>query len=391
MAVTAYDPTYTPPQGATLNEYGFWVLPSGDFAPGQEAALQQYQMGGSTSAQKGATVGAVQTDPSGKKYELVDGQKWYLPPGGDGPNATGGLIHGHSQWNPQTGEWDSPISWGNVLGMVAAGIITAGAADALLASTPALATDAAASGLPASAETATAGGVGIGETGATTGLASGAGLPGAVAAPVTGAAADAGAFDAAGNFIGDSTVAGEAAGGASTLSKIGSLLGPAASGIGAATTAAGNNALTQEKLGLDANQQNISGQSAFEQELMARAKLEQSQRANAGADVYRESFTTGGPGGTGPAVSPFNPAGSPKESPQYLSTLKAVGDQGAATLAKPAQYATTGMPTLAPYTPINPANVQGATNTAPSTLQQVGNWLAPGLTVAQKIAQLYGG
>lgn len=147
---------YTPPPGATQNAYGYWILPSGDFAPGQDMSRQ---MGGATPAQAAATGGPVQTDASGKQYRLIDGRKWYLPPmtGLTGAADTGGgLIHGRMQWNPETGQYDTPVDWGKILTMVTAGIITAGAADAALASAPALAATAPA-GASASAATAGAG------------------------------------------------------------------------------------------------------------------------------------------------------------------------------------------------------------------------------------------
>jgi hypothetical protein len=174
---TPKDPSYRPPPGATLNEYGYWVLPSGDFAPGQDMSGQ---MAGATPAQQAATGGPVQTDAAGKPYRVIDGKKWYLPPmQGNTGDQGGGLIHGRAQWNPETGQYDTPLDWGKILSMVAAGVITAGVANAALASTPELAATA-----PAGASASTA----VPATAATT------------------AASDGSAFDAAGNFIGPTTV-----------------------------------------------------------------------------------------------------------------------------------------------------------------------------------------
>jgi len=170
----------------------------------------------------------------------------------------------------------------------------------------------------------------------------------------------------------------------STLNKLGSLAGEVGKGIGAVGTANGQNRLDQEHLGLTANQQNISGQSAFEQELMARAKEDAAQRTQALKDSYRNSYAQN------PRVSPFDPAGAPKLSAGYTGSLAALADQASKKLATVSPYDTNGMPTLKPYTPINPADVQGATNTAPSTLSQVGQFVGPALTVAQRIAQLSG-
>lgn len=178
-------PTFIPPPGATQNEYGYWILPNGDFAPGQDMSGQ---MGGATPAQRAATPGPVQTDATGKPYRLVSGQKWYLPPmGGPTGDLGGGLIHGRTQWNPQTGAYDTPLDWGKILSMVAAGIITAGAADAILSSTPALA----ATAPPGASASAAASSTAASST---------------AAASTTAADVGGGAFDAAGTFVGPSTV-----------------------------------------------------------------------------------------------------------------------------------------------------------------------------------------
>ncbi len=140
-------------------------------------------------------------DASGKPYwKLASGKKSYIPPIvamqerddpkllawaksqgfsiGTNPDGTtaiktnapgGGLIHNRGTWNSQTGKYDQGINWGNI---AALGI---GAAIAAPFVVGAVAGGAAGGGA--------AGGVGVGETGATVGLASGAGLPGAVAAP----------------------------------------------------------------------------------------------------------------------------------------------------------------------------------------------------------------
>ncbi len=234
-------------------------------------------------------------------------------------------------------------------------------------------------------------------------LAGGAGTGLGVGADVAGT----GAFDAAGNFIGDSTLVGGVDGvssavgtlgsAGSTASKIAALLKAGGAGIGAATSAAGANRNTQENAGLTANAQNITGQSAFENELMARAKEEATQRSTANKDVYRNSVTQN------PRVSPFDPVGAPKYSDQYKATEANLGAQGAAKLATPAAYDTSKMPALAPYTPIAPNNVQGATGTAPTALEKIGNIASPAMsilgataggkspTTAELIAQLFGG
>jgi hypothetical protein len=264
-----------------------------------------------------------------------------------------------------------------------------------------------AAALPGAGTALGAAGLGGVEAGATAGLGAMA-LPGAgtaldagTAASIAGAAGD-GAFDATGNFIGESSIPGAtgsfdaadaaatAAGGSSlgktlgkSLGTFGDLAGSVGQAIGKSNTAAGQNRLNQENLGLSANAQNITGQSAFEQELMNRAKEEDVQRGKALKDVYRSSYNAN------PRVSPFDPAGAPKYSPQYLSVAQALADQGQGTLANSAQYATTSMPALKPYNPIDPKDVQGATNTEQGTASKIADYLGPGLSTAQLIAKLW--
>jgi hypothetical protein len=267
-----------------------------------------------------------------------------------------------------------------------------------------------ATALPGAMATLPAVGLGGVEAGAAAGLGAAA-LPGAgtaldaggTLASVGAAAGDAGAFDAAGNFIGESSIPGAtgsfdaadaaatAAGGSGLgkalgkgLGTFGDIAGSVGQAIGKANTAAGNNRLNQEDAGLKANAQNITGQSAFEQELMNRAKEEDVQRLKAGKDVYRASYNAN------PRVSPFDPAGAPVYSKQYLDSAQGLADQGASTLAKPAQYATSSMPALNPYTPIDPKNVARDTNTEQGTLSKIGDYVGPAMSTAQLIAKLWG-
>ena len=48
----------------------------------------------------------------------------------------GGLFTNRGTWNSQTGAWDQGVNWGNVLSMVAAGVITAGVADEIMGAAP---------------------------------------------------------------------------------------------------------------------------------------------------------------------------------------------------------------------------------------------------------------
>lgn len=177
-----------------------------------------------------------------------------------------------------------------------------------------------------------------------------------------GAAAGAGAGTAA---IGPGLPAvvgtGSAAVGTGTgLATTGSLLSMGGKAIGAATTAAGNNRLNQQVL-------NTQGQSAFESELMNRAKLEQDQRSSALRDVYRNSYAQN------PGQSPYDTKGPAPYSPEYLATLAAQSAQGQQVLKTPAQYATGALPPLAPTTTAKDKK---------SMLEQIGTWAGPAMTIA---------
>jgi hypothetical protein len=208
-----------------------------------------------------------------------------------------------------------------------------------------------------------------------------------------GASAAAGGAEAAGGVLPSTTIgsgfipaiagtvpsgavgAAEAAGGGSLLSSIGgalkggstlsNILGGAGSAIGKADTASQNNDLLR-------GAQNIEGTSAFENELMNRAKEEAAQRNTALKDVYLASYANN------PPASPYDVTGGPKYSSTYLNTINNLSGQGASVLANPAQYATANQPKLQPYTPIQP-----------STLQKAGDWLSPGLTIGSQILKAF--
>lgn len=246
-------------------------------------------------------------------------------------------------------------------------------------------------------------GLGLAGVGPMAGLFGGAGAAGAAGAAVpemtvasSGVPAiAAGTSLGVGGLAGGAGAAGAAAGGAGTIqaigsalkggSKLSSLLGAAGTGIGDAATAAGNNALDQEKLALQANQENISGNSAFENALLGRSQEEDKQRADALKNMYRASFAAN------PRVSPFDPSGGPNLSPAYMAALKNLESQGSTMLSGPAKYQMSTAPDLTPYKPINIADVQGATNTKPGTLQKIGNIVGPALSIGSKIVPMFGG
>jgi hypothetical protein len=258
------------------------------------------------------------------------------------------------------------------------------------AATAGLGASAAAGTLGSAAAGSTAMGLGAGSAAAGAGtLAStqiGTGMVGsAEAGAVPTGMGGAGAFDAAGNFVGDSTVGG--GNGAGTMSRIARGAQAArgiAGGINAATEAAAAGRATQQNAGLTANGQNIQGQSAFESELLARSREEDSQRKEDLKNVYRSSVAQN------PHVSPFSRSGAPKYSQQYMDTIGAVAGQGADRLKTGPAYSTNNMPALRPYTPINPADVRGATGTNPSTLERVGQYVGPALSTYATLAQIYG-
>lgn len=387
------DTTYQAPEGATLQDNGIWIMPNGDFAPGQEAVLQQFQQGGA-SAPQAAAMKEQETffDPQKKlAYQVHGGKKFYLSPGGPTPEGGGGLVHGRLEWDPEKGEFVSHYDMGKIMSYVAAGILTAGAADAIMGGAAAGAGAAGSAGATeagtGAAAAGTGAGVGVGETGATVGLASGAGLPGAVAAPVAGTAATGAGVAGASEFVGPIN---QVAAPGSTMSTIGSVLRKAAplagaigQGVGAAASASGQNRLNQEQMGLAANGQNIAGQGAFESELMNRAKLEGDQRKEALKDAYRQSYASNRKAG------PYNAAGITPMSPEYRKTLENVGGQANARLATPAAYDTSKMAPLAPYKPLDPKDVQGATGTKKGTLETVGDWLSPGLSTFDALRKLW--
>ncbi len=342
-----------------------------------------------------------------------------------GTPPSGGLLHNSGTWNSQTGQWDQGLDWGNILSMVVAGTITAGVASAMMgggaaadaAANTAASTGSVDAGIQAGA-TASSAGAG---TGAAASAEAGAVLPGASGVPAlgtlpavgssggvgaalggdagavgaggyaaqqgltdTGEATTTGATPLSGSDVGNiDTLAGAANGtsGASStiadlLKKIAPALGAVGQGVGAATQSAGQTQYLNNLLGVQANNSNISGQSAFEKEMMDRAAEEDKQRIQAQKDAYRLNLAQN------PRVSPFDPVGAQPLSPDYLAALTASGQQGQATMSAPAQYRTSNQPPLTPYTPYKP-------NTDLSTLQTIGNWASPTLSTISALASLF--
>ncbi len=250
-------------------------------------------------------------------------------------------------------------------------------------------------------------GIGLGEAGATTGLASGAALPGlegtlagtSASMPALGTLPGVTASGGVPAALGTTGTVGGILGNASTLEKIAQLAGLGGTAVSDATKSAGDTQLQKALIGLTANNQNqqaiananntnITGNNAFESQLLGRSKDEEVQRANALKDVYRSSYVAN------PRVSQYDIGGAPQYSDQYRTTVSGLGNQGAGTLGNPAQYATAAQPALKPYQPYTPVpydpnTMSGPGGTQPSTMQEIGNWLGPTLSTIGAISKIW--
>ncbi len=260
--------------------------------------------------------------------------------------------------------------------------------------------EAGAAGLGAAGATGTASGLGAGAATGAGYAADAGGLVGSGEAATTGAlpltAADVAGTSAAGGGGGVSSLLSKAG----TLEKIAQLAGLGGTAISDATKSAGDTQLQKALIGLTANNQNqqaiananntnITGNNAYETQLLARTKDEEAQRANALKDVYRSSYVAN------PRVSQYDIGGAPQYSDQYRQTVSGLGNQGSGVLAQPGQYATANQPALQaykPYTPIpyDPNTMSGPGGTQQSTMQEIGNWLGPTLSTIGAISKIWG-
>lgn len=372
--------------------------------------------------------GSIISDGNGKFYQIKNGAKSYVPPAsvmqGYHPSEQEGrdltpqeiadrtpasqpgkrFLHTRGEFDPATGGSKTNIDWGDVLSLVVGGVLTAGAASALMgggagaeaAASTAAATGSTDAGLAAGAAAggiggggAAAGGVGIGETAAASGL-TGSGLAGSAGGiGATGVGAGgAGAVTAAGGAAalpsstiaplsttlpvgsaGSGAVAGAtpAIGGASTLSRVGEIARGVGSAVSNASSAAGANRREDTQIGQNA-------QRAYETSLDARAKLEADQRKQAEKDIYRSSFFRNERPG------PYDARGLAPVSPEYLSTLSELERQGVARLQQTPQYDTRT------FNPLVERNVPDA-----SGLEKTGSWVGPTLsTIGGLVASYYG-
>jgi len=239
------------------------------------------------------------------------------------------------------------------------------------------------------------------------------------------------AGETAGVAGGTGATAAQLAGSGGTLSRLGQALNAGSRMVGAAENAnahnqglendygfnsaqaanewARNMAQLQQQnaaLGLQANtannnaalggyEANTAGQSAFQNELLNRSKLEQDQRNTGIRNLFKMSAAKN------PSRGPFDQKGPPALDPQYVSTLQAVGNQASDMLAKGPTYdaATMPAPTWTPYaapTPYTLPPMTVPTYTAPpawqgpntGTLARIGEWAGPALGL---LSSYYGG
>ncbi len=180
------------------------------------------------------------------------------------------------------------------------------------------------------------------------------------------------------------------------VAKYGKLAQTAGSAIGKATSAAAANrgatdtfnldaarlALENNQLGLQGYEASSSAQSAYQNELLARAKQEEAERAAARHSLYLQGVANG------PRRNPFS--NRPEDQPPALSDAyrKALDEDAArasALIGTDPRFtsASMAMPTYSPYVqpPFTPPR-----QTHPGTLETVGNWLGPTLSIAGSIA-----
>ncbi len=172
------------------------------------------------------------------------------------------------------------------------------------------------------------------------------------------------------------------AGGGSTLSMaskllgagknngVSDLLGGAGAGVGAAANTAAENRGAKANLALKA-------QGQFENEMMTRAKEEQSQRNDALKQGYYANYVQNRKPG------PFNTAGITPMGSDTLSTAMNLAAESKAKLANAPQYDTNGMPKIPDATQFTDQYGN------PTTMEKVGNWLSPTLSTLGKVARYF--
>lgn len=385
----------------TMGPAGYWLDDLGGIAATDDQGNPQQTPGMRDNPQSQQYYDAAKD----LNYNLVNGQKVYQSPvefvdgqtvykkslhGPATPDTGGGALHGGPQWNPQTGSWDVSLDWGKVLSWAAAAGITAGAITAAMPAGEAV--PAALSSAPADATVTPEMAATVTDLGAVApGALPAAAIPSAASTlPAAGGAADSGLLAATPTTIpseGTGAVAYDAttglpAGTGGGLGAVGSLaksipgiLGAAGQGVGAAGSAALNKGLTLNDQNLAANNSNIQGQSAYETELLNRAKLEDTQRQQDLKNLYQQSYFAGGQG----AMGPYDVTGPKPVSAAYTQGLADVGAAAGKQLAAPPQYHTNSFAPLPSYVPYQPNQNPGG------SLANISNYLPPALNIASKI------
>jgi hypothetical protein len=173
-------------------------------------------------------------------------------------------------------------------------------------------------------------------------------------------------------------IGGATGAGLSTMDRIGSLIKPAAGAVAGATEAAAQRQALGAQQQLQANAQDISGEANFQSQQQSMAELEAKQQELARKNLYRASVAKS------PSVSPENRAGAPTFSPEMLEGLTNLEKQALLRTAEEPQYTTSKMRKPRDYQPLD---VEAMSK--PSTMQTIGNWLAPGLSLADIGRQVF--
>ena len=223
-------------------------------------------------------------------------------------------------------------------------------------------------------------------------------IAGATIATAGAAGAFSGAAGAASGASGASggstlaTVGGTAGTGLSTMSRIGQL----ARGVSRATSAATESAAQRQagaeqnqytadaqnaQNALSANAQNISGENSFQSQQQSMAQLEAAQQEAARKNLYRASVMKN------PMASPENKRGVPTFSPEMVEGMTNL-EKAALDRTRTTQYSTAQMRAPRDYQPYTP-QVISAPSSRPSTMQTVGNWLAPTLSTIGMVSDLW--
>jgi hypothetical protein len=199
--------------------------------------------------------------------------------------------------------------------------------------------------------------------GATSGLASGAGIGTSVAAPSLADISGVVAGDVAGGFGGGA--------GVSTLSKAAGLLDAAGKGIGGAA----QNAAQGRQQGMNAE---VVAQNNYENQMLSRAREEQSQRNDALKQQYYANYVQNRKPG------PFNTGGLINYGDDVKASAAALAAQAKAKLATGAKYDTNAMEAV--KTPKEYMDEYGT----PGTLEKISNWASPALSTLGKVGSLAG-